>query len=156
MDTQSMCLFDVQYASQKISTERSIRSFLTIFSQASVILFGGMGYPGGWICPGSGYLEGYPIGEVGISRGGMDMFRGGYLRGWVSQRGGVCMSRVGLPGGGGYSRGGRVDGYSPSHMGPGILTPPPLLVIIGDLFSLVHWDAHSQLVLIRSSGHQNM
>ena len=102
-----MCLFDVQYAIQEISTERSIRSFLTIFSQASVILFGGMGYPGGggWICPGSGYPEGYPIGEVGISRGGMDMFRGGYLRGWVSQRGGVCMSRVGLPGGWVFQRG---------------------------------------------------
>ena len=156
MDTQSMCLFDVQYAIQEISTEGSIRSFLTIFSQGSVILFGGMGYPGWWICPRSGYPEGYPIGEGwvypegGWICSGVGISGGGYPRG----EGCVCLG-LGYQGGG-YSRGGRVDGYPPSHMGPGILTPPPLLVIIGDLFSLVHGDAHSQLVLIRSSGHQNM
>ena len=33
-----MCLFDVQYAIQEISTEGSIRSFLIIFSQVSIIL----------------------------------------------------------------------------------------------------------------------
>ena len=48
-----MCLFDVQYAIQEISTEGSIRSFLIIFSQASVILSGGMGVSRGM---GGGYV----------------------------------------------------------------------------------------------------